>query len=342
MHSSDELLLQHCCALAWQHQTLALPNPSVGALVLAPNGEILSSGVHIKAGDAHAEVIALRDAYYKLTQDKAIFQAKSPAAIHEYLLANHNGIFHQCSLYVSLEPCNHYGKTPPCALLIAKLKLAKVCIATTEAHIKAAGGLAYLLAQHINASFMQTQILNASAKALLLPFETLRNKGRFVLYKLAQRLDGSYKNGRISCEQSQVFTHNQRSVCDYICISGATLRNDNPQLNARYATPPYDNSATPEVLIFSHHLKALPVANPFLASRIHFSNNPKDIEGLEGFVIIEGGWNLLHTLRGYVDMLLIHQALICAQGEDLRHTFSGDFKLMASLNIGEDIALWLV
>ncbi|WP_343354045.1 bifunctional diaminohydroxyphosphoribosylaminopyrimidine deaminase/5-amino-6-(5-phosphoribosylamino)uracil reductase RibD [Helicobacter mastomyrinus] len=364
MRSSDELLLHYCCALAWQHQTLALPNPSVGAIVVAQNGEILATGVHIIAGSPHAEVLAIQAAYYKLTGDKQILNLTKSEDIHHYLLSHHQGIFQQCALYVSLEPCNHQGKTPPCAALVAALKFAKVCIAMCESHSLAAGGLTHLLTHNLNAFYVQSPAVQHIAQSLLLPFHTLRNKGRFTLFKLAKRLDGSYKNGHISHQDAQIFTHNQRSVCDYICISGNTLRHDNPLLNARYAIPPYNSLATQQVFILSRiqksleSLKASTCADSqdsyrvskmletsynALKHRIHFSDNPGEIENLQGFVIIEGGFELLATLRKNIDMLLIHQSLEAqhAEGEYLTHSFSGRFTLLHQMTLGEDIALWL-
>lgn len=341
LNSSDELLLHYCCTLAWQHQSLALPNPSVGAVVADQNGNIISSGVHIIAGSPHAEIIAMQKAYSALSGDKKILECKDSESIHRYLLESHKGIFAKCSLYVSLEPCNHYGKTPPCATLVASLGFAKVCIATCESNLVASGGLAYLAEHNINVSYIQSPTLKHIAQSLLIPFNALRTKRRFVLFKLATRLDGSYKNGYISCESAQIFTHNQRSICDYICISGATLRHDNPMLNARYAIEPYNNKHLPQVLVISRKDTALTQTNPSIKERIRFSHNPQDLEHLCGFIIIEGGWDLLESCRKYVDMILLIQSTKCINGEDNRHSFNGDFSFLHQMNLGEDIALWL-
>ncbi len=340
LRSLDELLLHHCCTLAWEHQTLALPNPSVGALIVAPNEDIIGVGVHILVGSPHAEILAMKEAYYTLTQDKQILNLTESKDIHQYLLNNHQGIFTQCALYVSLEPCNHQGKTPPCAALIAELQFAKVCIATTESHQLAKGGLDYLLSKHINASV--NLVLEHYAKSLILPFETMRTKGRFVLFKLAQRLNGDYKNGRISCQDSQIFTHNQRSVCDYICISGATLRTDNPQLNSRYATTPYDSTKAPQVLVFSHTQNKLKAENKILENRVHFSADIRDVRELKGFVIIEGGYYLLHSMRSEIDMLLLMQSPHTTQDSQTQTGFDESFSLIHQNTLGSDVALWLV
>lgn len=329
LSSSDDLLIQHCCDIAWEAQTLALPNPSVGAIITRENGEILSRGVHSLAGTPHAEVIAIKQGYYALTQDSRILNLESSPELHDFLLSNHNGIFKNHSLYVSLEPCNHYGKTPPCANLIKELGFAKVIIGTKDSHTLASGGMQTLQEAGIHTSLSQIQ---EEAKKLLLPFEILRKKGRFVLFKIAMRLDGSYVNGQISAESSRIFTHNQRSVCDYLCISGATLRSDNPTLNARYALPPYDKHKQPKLCLFSTR-----ESNP----RFHIFRHAQEIESLKGFVVVEGGLNLLYALREYIDMLLIHKAFFCIDSHLTQQSKAMDFELLHTMNLGKDLGLWL-
>lgn len=329
MNSSDDLLIKHCCDIAWEAQTLALPNPSVGAIITRENGEILSRGVHSLAGTPHAEVIAIKQAYFTLTQDSTISHLESSLELHNFLLSNHNGIFKNCVLYVSLEPCNHYGKTPPCANLIKELGFAKVVIGTKDSHTLASGGMQTLQEAGIHTSLSQIQ---DEAQKLLFPFEILQKKGRFVLFKIAMRLDGSYVNGQISAESSRIFTHNQRSVCDYLCISGATLRSDNPTLNARYATPPYDKHKQPTLCLFSTREN-----NP----RFHIFRNAEEIESLKGFVVIEGGLNLLSALRKYIDMLLVHKAFFCVDSHFTQKSNTMDFELYHTMNLGKDLALWL-
>lgn len=329
LSSSDDLLIQHCCDIAWEAQTLALPNPSVGAIITRENGEILSKGVHSLAGTPHAEVIAIKQGYYALTQDSRILNLESSLELHDFLLSNHNGIFKNCSLYVSLEPCNHYGKTPPCANLIKELGFAKVIIGTKDSHTLASGGMQTLQEAGIPTSLSQ---IEQEAKKLLLPFEILRKKGRFVLFKIAMRLDGSYVNGQISAESSRIFTHNQRSVCDYLCISGATLRSDNPTLNARYALPPYDKHKQPKLCLFSTR-----ESNP----RFHIFRHAQEIESLKGFVVVEGGLNLLYALREYIDMLLVHKAFFCIDSHLTQQSKAMDFELLHTMNLGKDLGLWL-
>ncbi|TLD97450.1 bifunctional diaminohydroxyphosphoribosylaminopyrimidine deaminase/5-amino-6-(5-phosphoribosylamino)uracil reductase RibD [Helicobacter jaachi] len=338
----DEILLNHCCNLAWQTQSLALPNPSVGAMVVDKNGNILGQGVHKIAGSPHAEVLALQEAYYTLSRDERILALKKSDDIHAFLLQNHNQMFKECALYVSLEPCNHKGKTPPCAHLLAQLGFAKVCIAALDNHALAAGGREYLISHGINAIFVQSPALQEAAHNLLLPFETLRQKGRFVLFKLAHRLDGSYTQGRISSQISQIFTHNQRSVCDWLCISGKTLNTDNPKLNARYALPPYDKTHLPQIGIISRHVDSI---SEHLASRARIIKDIEAFRALGGFIIVEGGFNLLSMLKDEIDMLLIHAAFWCDGAHNnahfIPHNLKAHFKLIHTMPLGEDLAIWL-
>lgn len=344
IRSCDDVLLSHCLNLAWEAQTLALPNPSVSALVLDSNGNILATATHIKAGSPHAEVLALRDAYMRLTNDAKILACESSADLHAYLVANHNNIFHQCSLYVSLEPCNHYGKTPPCAHLIAALKLKKVRFIAKDSTPNAANGAHYIKEMGIDIAQTSNNALQSAGDELLLPFLCMQKNGKFVLFKLAQKLDGSYK-GRISCNEARVFTHNQRSMCDYICVSGKTFRSDSPKLNAREAKAPFDSTYTPKVLIISrqHIAESIP-------KHWRIMHDISELNALRGFIIIEGGFNLLDSIRSHIDMLLVHKAMFLgnldsstqsAESAFMAHNMSASFRLLHTNMLGRDLALWL-
>lgn len=339
----DEIFLRECCALAWSKQTLALPNPSVGAIVCDASGEIIGRGVHSKVGMPHAEILALQEAYCTLTGDRKIMEFDQSEAIHQYLLTHHNGLFTQCTLYVSLEPCNHQGRTPSCASLMIALMIARICVGARDVHPLASGGADRIRQAGIDIHFTSSSFIQAFASNLLLPFDILRTKGRFVLFKIAQRLDGSFCNGRISCKDSQCFTHNQRSVCDWIVISGQTFRTDHPRLNARHAISPYNNKALPKIGILSQSL-SMPLAKTcFKQTEVRILSDASELSELRGFVVIEGGWRLLSQIRIYVDMLLVHQAF-CLRDLEEPHFGSRDlrFNLIHSMPLGEDMALWLV
>ncbi|NOX16347.1 MAG: riboflavin biosynthesis protein RibD, partial [Epsilonproteobacteria bacterium] len=140
---------------AWKYQGLTYPNPAVGALISDDFGSILSCKAHVKARNPHGEVEVIKDAFIKLTNDKNLILLTDSADIHKYLLKNHNNIFNNYTLYVTLEPCNHYGKTPPCSHLIKELGFKKVIIGTLDLNKKASGGAEFLSNNAIQVEILQ-------------------------------------------------------------------------------------------------------------------------------------------------------------------------------------------
>lgn len=299
--NSDEYFLSLCIQEAWKYQTLTLPNPAVGAMVVDNGGKILSVCTHKKAGSSHAEVNALKIAFEKLTQTQC--SLNHPEDIHRFLKDNHNGIFRDCSIYVTLEPCNHYGKTPPCAELIAEIYPKKIVIGSCENQKESRGGADRLRKCGIEviANVLQTQ-----CDELLYPFLCLKQQGRFNLFKIAQRLNGDYKSGLISSEESRIFTHNQRCVADKIIISGKTLRSDKPTLNTRYAISEYQGKS-PDIKILTREKPCYEAPLFDVPNReVEFCSEIENLNLHSGFNIIEGGWDLFESLHLYVDMVLTH------------------------------------
>ncbi len=107
---------------AWKYQGLTYPNPAVGCCIVGAKNELLAINAHQKAGAPHAEVMALKDAYFQLTNDSKILNFTNSSDIHTFLLENHNNCFNDISLYTTLEPCSHVGKTPSCASLISAFR----------------------------------------------------------------------------------------------------------------------------------------------------------------------------------------------------------------------------
>ena len=96
-------------------------------VILDKNGKLLSIDAHQEAGKPHAEVLALKNAYFHLTQDSAILSLQESHQIHQYLKQNAKDIFHNSTLYTTLEPCMHEGKTPSCASLIKSSLVTLIC-----------------------------------------------------------------------------------------------------------------------------------------------------------------------------------------------------------------------
>lgn len=111
----DAVLMQKALDAAWAHQVLTFPNPAVGAVVSNDQGDIFGIGAHRKAGTPHAEVLALKAAYETLTDDLRIQEIDDATELHTFLKEHHNHLFRDLSLHVTLEPCHHFGKTPPCS-----------------------------------------------------------------------------------------------------------------------------------------------------------------------------------------------------------------------------------
>jgi len=141
---SDSALMKISLESAWAYQGLTFPNPAVGAVLSDDNGNIISVGAHKAAGFPHAEVEALKSAYIKLTNDNSLEKIHNSADIHSFLSSHHHDIFSPFTLHVTLEPCHHYGKTPPCSQLIKTLGIKKVVIGSCDLSVHAQGGGAFL------------------------------------------------------------------------------------------------------------------------------------------------------------------------------------------------------
>ncbi|MGL2585741.1 bifunctional diaminohydroxyphosphoribosylaminopyrimidine deaminase/5-amino-6-(5-phosphoribosylamino)uracil reductase [Helicobacter pylori] len=298
-------LLEMCLNKAWEHQTLALENPSVACMVLDKNHEILSLETHKKAKTPHAEVLAAQSALKILRPSlkNDLEKLEDPKTLSDFLKTRHDNAFTDCVFLITLEPCNSYNKTPACSGLLEILKPKRVVIAAEENEAKK-GGLARLQKAHIETMICRN--LENKAKDLLLPFRVMEQKGRFNLFKLALRMNGDYYHGKITGPKSVIFTHNQRAICDTLIISGKTIRTDNPLLDARFCDSFYHNK-NPNIAILSKHSinpnsKVFSVPNRL----VNIFNNPKDLPLEKGFNFIEGGWGLFESLRDKIDALLLH------------------------------------
>ena len=318
---------------AWEFQGMTFPNPAVGCSVVDKYGKIIAVGVHEKAGEPHAEVNALQMAYAQLMDDSSILLLSESAKIHDFLSENHKGIFSECRLYVTLEPCAHHGKTPSCALLIKTLGIKKVFIGQKDPNHEAAGGISIL-----EKSGCEVELLKdcaERAKELLRPFVTWQRKP-YVTYKWAQRLDGTIDGGTISCQLSRIHVHAMRDCSDLIVIGGETVRSDRPTLDARLV-----DGKVCDVLVYSRQ-KEFDRSIPLF-----------DVEGREVFiedslerikdyknVLIEGGPSMFEATKDVVDTYLCFVAP--KSGGTIRFTNSAfEMKTMHSKTSGEDTMMWL-
>ncbi|MEZ5034258.1 MAG: bifunctional diaminohydroxyphosphoribosylaminopyrimidine deaminase/5-amino-6-(5-phosphoribosylamino)uracil reductase RibD [Chitinophagaceae bacterium] len=217
---THEKYIERCLSLAKLGAGFVAPNPMVGAVIVF-EGKIIGEGWHQKFGEAHAEVNCL-----------ASVKEEDRPKISKSVL------------YVSLEPCNHYGKTPPCTKLILQHKIPKVVIACTDPYEKVNGsGIMKLKNAGVD---VRTGILENEAIKLNKRFFTFQEKKRpYIILKWAQTADGkvafnanSNKRLLISNAFSNRLVHRWRSEEAAILVGTATALLDNPSLTNRLWTGP--------------------------------------------------------------------------------------------------------
>ena len=207
----DELLIQRTFDLALMGVGSVSPNPRVGC-VLVKDGEVIGEGWHKKYGEAHAEVNAIAS-----VADKN--QLKGSTA------------------YVSLEPCSHFGKNPPCSDLLIQYKVQKVVISNLDSNPLVAGeGIEKLKGAGIE---VITGVLEKEGRELNKRFFTYYEKQRpYIILKWAQTSDGfiahsNYESRWISSEFSRQLVHKWRSEEDAVLVGTKTAAHDNPNLTVR-------------------------------------------------------------------------------------------------------------
>ena len=216
--TSHETYMRRALQLARCGELSASPNPMVGAVIVAPDGRIIGEGYHRRCGEAHAEVNAVN----------------SVSAADRPLLTS-------STMYVTLEPCSHFGKTPPCADLIVRTGIPHVVVATVDPFSKVAGrGLQKLRQAGVN---VEVGVLQKEAQLLNRHFFTAHTLHRpFVTLKWAQSADG-FIDGRcgsdgpqcqISSPVTQTTVHKLRATHDAILVGSGTWLADSPSLSVRH------------------------------------------------------------------------------------------------------------
>jgi diaminohydroxyphosphoribosylaminopyrimidine deaminase / 5-amino-6-(5-phosphoribosylamino)uracil reductase len=211
--------LARAIALARAGGGRAYPKPTVGAVVVA-EGEVVGEGV-TEAGGRHAEVVAL---------DAAGERARN------------------ATLYVSLEPCNHQGTTPPCTDAILTSGIERMVYGAADPNPQAAGGAERLRAAGVDVEYVES----FDARAVNEAWRTWVSKSRpFVIYKAAVTLDGrvAVPGSRwVTGEESRRLVHELRASVDAVAVGGGTARADRPRLDARDVETP---RGQPRRLVFS-------------------------------------------------------------------------------------------
>ena len=209
----DELYMHRCIQLARNGLCGAPPNPMVGAVIVC-DGKIIGEGYHAKCGEAHAEVNAIRS-------------VKNPELLK------------RSTIYVSLEPCAHHGKTPPCADLIVEKQLKRVVVGCQDPFAKVNGkGIEKLRNAGIE---VKVGVLEEACLELISRFVTFHAQKRpYITLKWAQSSDGfiDYKRNdgeavKLSNDLTRMLMHKRRSEHTAILVGRRTALLDNPSLTIR-------------------------------------------------------------------------------------------------------------
>lgn len=307
---------------AWKYQFLTYPNPAVGCVILDKNEKILAIKAHEKAGCAHAELNAIAHAFTSLNPEISLPQEAN--AMHEFICKNHRGIFKDSIAFVTLEPCSHQGKTPPCAKLFSELGFKKVFISVKDENEIASKGAEFLKKQGVEIEF---GVLENEGKKLLKPFLKWQ-KGQFKLFKLALSMNGSPFGKIVSNDLSRTYAHKIRSVIDLLVLGGETIRKDRPILDARLC-----KGKAPDLCILSHQGlenfdKSIPLFN--VPHRQIYAQIPNKAK----FLMYEGGENFLKNFKDEMDMFLIFQS--SSLNDEKNVTMSLNFKPLYRNFLGSD------
>lgn len=301
--------MSRCLELAQNGLGTTYPNPLVGCVIVYKD-RIIGQGWHHHAGGPHAEVVAINS-----VKDKSLLK--------------------ESTLFVNLEPCSHFGKTPPCADLIASTGIREVVICNTDPNPLVAGrGIEKLKNAGIE---VVTGILESEGREINRRFFTNQEKKRpYVILKWAQTTDGFLSPATresntpvwITSALSRQLVHKWRTEEQAILVGTQTVADDNPQLTARewYGNQPIRividkcGRLSKESYIFDNQSKTIAIHNMpqpdfpvgVLPERIDFAAMPQEIlqvlnqHGIAS-VIVEGGQK---TLQSFIDAGLWDEARV--------------------------------
>ena len=276
----DEKYMRRCLQLAQNGRQNAKPNPMVGAVIVSSDGRIIGEGYHVRCGEGHAEVNA--------------FASVKPE--DEPLLG-------EATIYVSLEPCSHYGQTPPCADLIIKKGVKRVVVGCVDPFAEVQGrGIRKLREAGIE---VEVGVLEKECEALNRRFFTFHREHRpYIILKWAQTangfIDDHFKPVRISNDYTTMLSHKLRAEEDAILVGRVTEERDHPQLTVREWNGPH-----PKRLVIDR-------------------SHPLNLESLYAHqiqsLIVEGGTRTLQSFieKGLWDELRVETNLSMTVGDGTR------------------------
>ncbi len=292
--------MNRCLELARQGAGNVSSNPMVGCIIVH-NNTMIGEGFHEKYGEPHAEV-------------NAIASVKNKELLSE------------STLYVSLEPCAHYGLTPPCADLIVAKKIPKVVIGTIDSFAKVAGkGIERMIKAGID---VKVGVLEKECRELNKRFFTFHeNKRPFIILKWAETTDGFIDFDRaknefgeptwITGEKALVRVHQMRAIEDAILVGTNTALKDNPSLTVRHCA-----GRNPVRLVIDNHLRLPKNLHLFDGSTktIVFNSLKNEKSGNTEFVKIDFGKKMIHQILKTLYQLNI-QSLVVEGGKQLLESF---------------------
>ncbi len=304
-------MLERALELAERGRGTTHPNPVVGAVVVR-DGEVVGEGWHERKGGPHAEAVALEAAGEKARG---------------------------ASLYVTLEPCSHHGRTPPCVDAVLESRVARVVAGALDPHPEHGGGLDRLRAAGVEVELVDSFEARAQNEAWRTWVSLTRP---FVTYKAAVTLDGRMTvpgERWVSGEESRRLVHELRAASDAVAVGMGTVRADNPGLDARDV----DAERQPRRVAFGQG--ALPEG-----SELELLSGPlaEELERLaeEGVqsLLLEGGPTLAGSFfaAGLVDKLMLFVApKLSGEGPGLVSALASPVPLtrMNSRSVGEDVLL---
>ena len=283
--ATDERFMRRCLQLAANGLLTTKPNPMVGAVIVSADGRIIGEGFTSPVGGPHAEVNA--------------FASVKP--VDEPLLPG-------ATIYVSLEPCSHWGHTPPCCDLIIRKRVKRCVCGCVDPFAKVQGrGISRMREAGIEVT---VGVLEAECKAINRRFMTFNELHRpYIILKWAQTANGYMAQSdrqplRISTPFTMMLSHKLRSECDAILVGRTTFDTDHPQLTVRDWTGP-----NPERLVLTHR-----AINDAPASFLCFPNIDAVIAHLTAAqrqsLIVEGGPTVHQQFldRGLWDELRVETA----------------------------------
>jgi diaminohydroxyphosphoribosylaminopyrimidine deaminase/5-amino-6-(5-phosphoribosylamino)uracil reductase len=290
----DEKYMRRCIQLAQNGLSTTAPNPMVGAVIVC-DGKIIGEGYHIRSGEGHAEVNAVRS-----VKDQSLLS--------------------QSTIYVSLEPCSHYGKTPPCADMLIEKGLPRIVIGCEDPFAKVHGrGIKKL---RDSGREVKVGVLEEECKHLIRRFVTFNILHRpYITLKWAESVDGyiSSVNEKtmISTPKTTMLGHKRRAENDAIMVGRETARVDNPTLTTRSWY-----GKNPMRVVVDRHLSLSPSLHLFdgnVKTLVFTTQHHDSKENLEYVVLPESDYNLSRFMQELASRGV--QSLLVEGGAKLHQSF---------------------